>query len=324
MRYMLKLWMMLLIGSMVMPGYSQGFLDRVAKKAKEKAEQKAEERAEKKLDEQIDKGLDNVEDALEGSDTSVNEGQSENSTERNKIRSMMEGMSISSEPVSVADKYHFSSKIKFHFTSLNKQGKVKDEGDVITLISPGEKNFAYQFIAGDPDTGKETSAGIFIMDFANNATIVLTEEDGEKTGVVYGIRGWDNVFSDVVDEEIDSDEGHEVLKSTGRTKNILGYKCEEYIYETDEYEGTLWITQSVKWLSADIYTSILKSKLYSQGINKGMVMESESHDKEKGTINRMTVTEVDENADVSLVLDEYQLTNLGSVKFGENEIPEEE
>ncbi|MGQ1890735.1 hypothetical protein ACT29H_09860 [Thermophagus sp. OGC60D27] len=318
---MKKILIVLLIGSFAMPGYSQGLLDRITKKAKEKAEQKAEDRAEEKLDEQIDKGLDKAEEALEGNDVNTEDSQSEENKELNRISSMMKSMGVSSEPVSVADSYGFSSKMKIHYSSLNKQGKVKDEGDVVTYISPGEKNFAYEFISDEPDQDKGNTKGMFIMDFTNNATIVLMEEDGRKTGVIYGIRSIENVFKGVADEMDENNDGENMdlrPKKTGRTKNILGHKCEEYTYETEKQKGAFWIAKSVKWISEDTYFSIFKAKLYSEGIFEGTLMESESHDKEKGTVSKMLVTELEENANVRFELGEYELTNIGSVQFGES------
>jgi ABC-type nitrate/sulfonate/bicarbonate transport system substrate-binding protein len=95
----------------------QGFLDRVAKKASEKIEQKAEERAEKKMDEKIDESLDKMEESMEGEEVDTASGNNE-ARDQKRMNALMKKMGVSSEPVPVADKYHFSSKMRMHFKIL--------------------------------------------------------------------------------------------------------------------------------------------------------------------------------------------------------------
>jgi len=165
----------------------QGFLDRVAKKASEKVEQKAEDRAEKKMDEKIDEGFDEMENSLENKEDEAEAETSSGTKEardQKRMNALMKKMGVSSEPVPIADKYHFSSKMNMHYKNLESNGTVKDEGDVVTYLSPGEKNFAYEFTYGSPSEREGPKKGVFIMDYANGATIILSEEDGKKTGVV--------------------------------------------------------------------------------------------------------------------------------------------
>lgn len=332
MKRLMQLFCLLVFVSFSMTISAQGFLDRVTKKASEKVEEKAEERAERKLDEKIDEGFDQAEEALE----SEKEEQTQSKTsveERNQRRlgAMMKKMGVSSEPVPIADKYTFSSRMKMRYQNLDGDGKMRDEGEVVTYISPGEKNFAYEFLSGTPeDVRGRPSKGIFIMDYANQATIILSDEDGEKTGVVYGLQlfGNDEMTEEGEEEYVDEYEEdveflREDVRKTGRTKNILGYKCEEYAFSTEEDEGNFWVTKDVKWKSEDAFGTIFRSAMYSHGIFNGFLMESESRDKETGEISRMQVTEIDEKTNVAFTPGDYQLTNLGSINFGE-EMAEEE
>ena len=303
---------------------AQGFLDRVAKKASEKVEEKAEERAEQKLDEKIDESFDKAEGALEKKD----EGQEPPKTsveERNQRRlgAMMKKMGVSSEPVPIAERYTFSSRMKMRYQNLDNKGQMQDEGEVVTYISPGEKNFAYEFTSGTPENADGRPAkGMFIMDYANKATIILSEENGEKTGVIYGLKLFGNEEmtteeDDYVGEyEEDVEFFREDIRKTGRTKRILGYRCEEYEFTSEEDEGNFWVTKDVNWKSEDAFGTIFRSAMYSRGIFNGFLMASESRDKETGEINRMEVTEIDEKNNVTFTPGDYQLTNLGSISFG--------
>ncbi|MFW6268360.1 MAG: DUF4412 domain-containing protein, partial [Marinilabiliaceae bacterium] len=302
MKRSMYLFCLLVFMSLSMSVSAQGFLERVAKKASDKVEDKAEERAERKVDEKIDESFDKAEDALEKED----EGEKPSKTsgeERNQRRfgDMMKKAGVSSEPVPIADRYTFSSRMKMRYQNLDKKGEVEDEGEVVTFMSSDEKNFAYEFTSGTPEQVREGPAkGTFIMDYDNQATIILSDEDGEKTGVVYGLKLFGNEKEMTEEDEAyvdDYEEDAELLREnvrkTGRTKNILGYKCEEYEFSTEEDEGNFWVTKDVKWKSEDAFGAIFRSAMYSQGVFNGFLMESESRDKESGEINRMEVTEID-------------------------------
>lgn len=307
----------------------QGFLERVAKKASEKVEQKAEERAEQKMDEKIDEGFDKMEDSLESqedeSDAETSTGNSEARSQK-RMNALMKKMGVSSEPVPIADKYHFSSKMNLHFKNLESNGKVKDEGDVVTYLSPGEKNFAYEFSSGSPSDREGPKKGIFIMDYVNGATIILSDEDGEKTGVVYGIKFFDDAIQDDDDEYVEEDVDYvnPQYKKTGRTKTIAGYKCEEYAFDTEEEKGSFWVTDEAEWDANDTFSAIFKAGLYSHGVYKGMLMESESTDKETGETGMMQVTELNDKVSVDFNPGDYELTNLGSMDFNKMEEAGEE
>ncbi|MFW6350806.1 MAG: DUF4412 domain-containing protein [Bacteroidota bacterium] len=299
----------------------QGFLDRVAKKASEKVEQKAEERAEKKMDEKIDESFDNLEESMEGSEKEAgsSSGNRENKDQK-RMSALMKKMGVSSEPVSIEDKYHFSSKMSMHYKNMKSNGKVKDEGDVVTYLSSGKKNFAYEFTSGKPSGHKGPSKGIFIMDYTNDATIILTDENGEKTGVVYGIKLFDEAMTNEDDEYVEDYEDDEAFsnldsKKTGRTKNIAGYKCEEYAFETEDEKGSFWVAKDAEWKTNDTFSAIFRTGLYSHGVFKGMLMESESTDKETGEKSMMQVTELNDKVSVEFVPEDYELTNLGSMDF---------
>ncbi|WP_010663299.1 hypothetical protein [Marinilabilia salmonicolor] len=305
----------------------QGFLERVARKASEKVEQKAEEKADQKLDEKIDEGFNSLEESVDNGEEEAAAPGEERS--RKKMSALMEKMGVSSEPVPISDSYHFSSKMNMHYKNMDNRGQVTDEGDVVTYLSPGEKNFAYEFISGNPSHREGPQKGIFIMDYANGATIILSDDNGEKTGVVYGIKFFDEAIEDdsetYEEETEDSDLYDSRYKKTGRTKMIAGCKCEEYAFDTEVDKGSFWVTKEAEWKANDTFSSIFKAGLYSHGIYNGMIMESESLDKETGETNMMQVTELNDAASIRFVPGDYQLTNLGSVNFNnKDESPEDE
>ena len=324
MKKKLSLFCLLLLFSFSATVFGQGFLDKMAKKASEKIEQKAEDRAEKKMDEKIDEGFDNLEESLENEEDET-QAKDKEEKDRKRMDAFMKKVGVSSEPVPIEDQYRFSSKMSMHFKNLDGDGNVKDEGDVVTYLTPGEKNFAYEFISGRPSGIEGPEKGVFIMDYANGATIILSDQDGKKTGVVYGIKFFEEGIEDDDDYVGESEEELDYMnpnyKKTGRTKNIAGYRCEEYVFDTEEEKGSFWVTEKAGWKANDTFSAIFRAGLYSHGVYQGMLMESESADKETGEKSMMQVTELDDNVSVSFIPGDYELTNLGSINFNEEEEP---
>jgi hypothetical protein len=326
MRNVFTLFCWLLIFSVTSESYSQGFLEKMAKKASEKVEKKAEEKAEKKMGEKIDGEPDIIEDSLTHDDSEQLKQHSKDRDEQ-RMKAMMKKMGMSSEPVPIAEKYRFVSKMTVHFQNFDNNGTVKDEGDFVTYISPGEKNFAYEFVSGVPDNRRGPEKGIFIMDYENGATIILSNEDGKRTGVVYGIKFSEDELKEeregYENESEDESDIHYIkpdFKKTGRTRDILGYKCEEYVFDEEDEKGSFWVTKKTGWRNKDVISSIFSSSMYMHGIDGGMLMESESTDKETGEKSKMKVTELNDDANVTFIPSDYELTNFGSMNFDQEKM----
>ncbi|GET28390.1 DUF4412 domain-containing protein [Prolixibacter sp. SD074] len=300
------------------PVQAQGFLKKMADKALKKTEEKAGQRAEDKMDQQIDKGLDKVEDSLAKDSVSNSEG--EVSPEARQQQRMMKGMGMSGEPVPIEKEYDFNYSTKMVVKSYKKDGTLVSDGILVTFMNPGRHNFAYEFEGGSTNEGSKGN-GIYIFDFKNKATIILHDQDGKRTGLVYGLdltMNADSLFAageEMPDNATDMSTLNPNLKKTGRTKNIAGYKCEEYVYDDEKERADIWITRDVKLQTRDLMSAVFKSAMYSNGMPWGFFMESESLDKETGERSVLTVTEVNKNRDMKFDLSQYQVTNMGSIKM---------
>jgi hypothetical protein len=298
---------------LIQPANGQRILKKLREKVEERVEKKVEEKAEEKVDEAIDKQLDKLEEALE--DSAKANSPATDEERRQRMQNIMKGFGMSGEPVPVADNYQFDQMIQMHVESFDTNGNKESEGEFITHLSPNSKSMAYQMISGDMgDPGQ----GMFIIDAENSATIILSEEDGKKTGIVYGLGTFFQTMGESIEEDADLDETPESylanpnVKKTGRTKNIAGYKCEEYKYSDETSESNIWITKDLKMNTRDFFSTLFKTSLYSHGIPWGYMMEVTTNDKETGEKSFMQVTKVDDNSNKKFSLAEYEITNLGS------------
>ncbi|MCG6188378.1 DUF4412 domain-containing protein [Maribellus maritimus] len=302
------------------PVHGQNILKRLKQKAQEKIEEKVEERAEEKMDEKIDESLDKIEDSMEKNDSET-AGSEESSADRsakmqNRMQGLLKGMGMSGEPVPVADNYNFDYKIQMHIESYDKKGKQESTGEFITHLNPKTKSMAYEFVSGDM---AKDGQGMFIIDAENDAMIILNDEKGEKTGIVYGIGSFFQTIGETyIDEELEDTPDNYLanpnVKKTGKTKNIAGYKCEEYVYtdEENKTKSNIWITKDLKMNTQDFFSTLFKTNLYSHGMGWGYMMEATTENLENNEKTTMQVTEVDNNSNVSFSLGNYQITNLGS------------
>jgi hypothetical protein len=307
------------------PVQAQGFLKKMANKALKKTEKKAEQRAEDKMDQQIDKGLDKVEDSLANDSVSNNGGEvSHEARQQQRMQRMMKGMGMSGEPVPIEKEYDFKYSTKMVVKSYKKDGTLESDGTMVTFMNPGRHNFAYEFEGGSTNEGSK-GKGIYIFDYKNKATIILSDQDGKRTGLVYGLdlmMNADSLFDageEMPDNATDMSTLNPNLKKTGRTKTIAGYKCEEYVYDDEKERADIWITRDVKLQTRDLMSAVFKSAMYSNGMPWGFLMESESLDKETGERSVLTVTEVNKNRDMKFDLSQYQVTNMGSFKMPQSD-----
>ena len=107
------------------------------------------------------------------------------------------------------------------------------------------------------------------------------------------------------------------VKKTGRTKSIAGYKCEEFLYSDENAESHIWITQDLKMKTNDFFSTVYKTNIYSHGMPWGYMMEATTIDKADGEKSTMQVTKVDSNSKVNFSINDYAITNLGSIQVPE-------
>ena len=297
----------------------QKILRDIKNRAQQKVEDRVEQRANEKVDKEIDKQLDKVEEAIfndeeKKSETIENKGAS-NSKSEERLNNMMKRMGVGGEPVPVENTYLFDNLVQMHIESFDEKGKKISDGEFITHLSSDSKSMAYEFISGDM---AQPGMGFIIIDAKNNATIILSEENGQKTGLVYGLGSFLQTAGANNVDDIDFSETPETylanpnVEKTGRSKTIAGLSCEEYKYTDENTVSNIWITKDLKMNTQDFFSTLFKTAVYSHGMGWGYMMEATSVNKENGEKSVMEVTKVDKNSNKKVVLGDYQVTNLGS------------
>ena len=304
---------------MVQSASGQKLLRDIKNRAQQKVEDRVEQRANEKVDKEIDKQLDKVEEAIfndeeKKSENIENKGASNNNSEE-RLNNMMKRMGVGGEPVPVESTYTFDNLLQMHIESFDEKGKKISDGEFITHLSNDSKSMAYEFISGDM---AQPGMGFIIIDAKNNATIILSEENGQKTGIIYGLGSFLQTAGANNVDDIDFSETPETylanpnVEKTGRSKTIAGLSCEEYKYTDENTVSNVWITKDLKMNTQDFFSTLFKTAVYSHGMGWGYMMEATSVNKENGEKSVMEVTKVDKNSNKKVVMSDYQVTNLGS------------
>lgn len=208
-----------------------------------KAERKASQRIDRRIDQSMDRGLDAIENAVfnrskrkikekgnEKIEEKLNEAVSNrtDSTDDNPYSGMFSGSA------NVKDQYNFSAKTDIKTIITDKKGK-KEEMKYRMYFSGADPWFGMEMLEM---TQKGVESMFMIFDMENNQLVSLTESNGQKMGFAMSFDP--SAYNEVDEADTDSEVS---FRKTGRTKTILGYTCEEYITESEDGSGSMWVTK---------------------------------------------------------------------------------
>lgn len=297
----------------VVTGQAQ-FLDRLAREAVRQAERSAEKRATKEVQEEVDKQVNKAIDEVLESDSAAVEPQEEKQTssqssDSKRATALMSAIGISTEAIDFKDSYDFTSEIVTLTESTESDGNVAP--NVETVMAVNEKNEDVMIVVNG-----EGQQAITIIDNSNACMLILTNDNGKKSGVAtkVNIDNPDSIAENVtvpldaftygMDEE--EDECKPV--KTGKTKTISGFKCQEYRCETDTEIDVLWTTKDVSFNENMKEVSWIGN--FSTTAFEGMIIRAENYSKEDKSSSIMTVTSVDWNKKNTFSTNDYEISSF--------------
>jgi hypothetical protein len=195
-------------------------------------------------------------------------------------------------------------------SNYKKNGTLDDQVMYDNYVNQTKADYAMVFIDG---SDKST----IIFDTKNSAMLILTDSDGEKTGFATSIdpEAMADMAEDYAEEEDieESDLTPYNMKKTGKSKDILGYNCDEYLMEDESSEVHMWVSEK---LGKEMRKEWLKNKqtfgamfMHAYALN-GMVLEYDMMDKENGKKTIMLVTKIDMNHNHSVATGGYTVMSM--------------
>lgn len=285
-------------------------LRRIKKAASEGVSKAVEKTVEKEVEKATQRQLEKTfsdlyGDLEEDSDGNPTTGQGTPSYDLGKVMGSI-NMNVDTE-----SEYSFSGLAVIEIKSTNKKGKEEDPVNFNSFLTDNSDYFGMEFI--DPEAKSNSEKSIIIMDHKNEATVLLIENEKEKSSMAFGMDfgGMMEGYQNAENENSPNDISFE---KTGNTKDILGYSCEEYHMDAEDSEGTYWISKDpIEGLegfwskNSPLITKKMKEQnsSYFTSFPDGNMMEMTFKNKEDGSSSEMKIIKIDTNHSVSFELADY-------------------
>lgn len=217
------------------------------------------------------------------------------------------------------NKIDLKYKEDYSFTSrIYMVTETYDKKDVLTM------DFYMFYSSSAPSIGIETKtintkeegampvAAQMVMDGENKSFLMLTDMNGMKMGMISAIPEENGESADGKSKKTATP----VFTKTGNTREIVGYKCDEYIYKSeDKTSGKVWFTRDAK-LKIDKRgwsNSNMKAYYGNPDFNDGIILANEAYDDKGKLVSKSDTKEINENFPHSISVKGYTLRqmNLG-------------
>lgn len=220
-------------------------------------------------------------------------------------------MAVGSEDIPVEDTYTFNTSVIYKMTMND--GHKSSEVNYEMWFSENEPYMATQVNNQEkPDPNDMPSAVVSILDDKNQAMIILMEE--QKMAQLLSMS---KIKSSAVaeNEAEQTDTTFKGLQKTGNTKDILGYKCDEFISENESSKLSFWVTTELTLFQKNMFFNMSQSlggntfeDIPSEA--KGFMMEMNYEDLSSKEKSHMQVVDI-KNETKTIDLINYQRINLG-------------
>jgi hypothetical protein len=178
-------------------------------------------------------------------------------------------------PVAKSDirsEYNFTDNIVVEVKTYKKNGEQNGETQKVKYLFGKDSYFGMEMDVLD-EKKKTSTKMVTVAELDKSITVMLSDDGSAKTG--YALR-YD--YNKAMAEAGDTTKNKTTITKTGRSKSILGFKCEEYLMTNEKGEKTeCWFTSEV---SLDLFKSMAafsKGRTSTGGYPNGFMMESTSY-----------------------------------------------
>ncbi|MGE0076776.1 MAG: DUF4412 domain-containing protein [Bacteroidales bacterium] len=219
--------------------------------------------------------------------------------------------------------YSYSSSMKMDIEAVDSAATEVSKVAYTSYFDKDSKNFAMEFESTDHETGEKVKS-LMIFDYKNMAMLILSDKDGEKSGIAMEIPR-DSTQASTDEDQTPETASQEDLsayntfyKPTGRTKKIAGFNCKEFAYENPEGRVELWATNDFKYDYSTAYGQMNGFQALASagfgGYLLGTVMEMHFKDSNSNAHTDLVVKEINPSASKSFNLAGYQIIGFGGQK----------
>lgn len=287
---------------------------QIVDRTSDRAKNKANNRVDRKIDQGIDKGLDSIEGLFKkkdkkkksGGDTSTDEG-SDQTTEAPETQNedaaaeAMMARIFGGGDVTLPDSYSFDHQVDMKMTSMDKKGKQESSQEMEMLFSDASPHFGVR-------AKVDGHSSMTVFDMESYQMVALMDMSGQKMAMTMS-------FDPALYEVEETEESPEMaFTKTGRTRTILGYRCEEYVAEDEDGRYEFWVTTDDDFNIFGAFSAMssanAKGKSSSTPYPAGMTMEMKSTEK-NGDSMLLEVVAVNKNKKQTISTQGYQVMSMG-------------
>ncbi len=329
---------------LIVPLNTEAQVVNILKKKKKTEEKKEAETTDEKIEKQVVKGVLSIKNRLLGNDkdtTAVKEGSaaeagqgdaekggsgdkssgdagSENERVQKQERkrpglgALSAIMGGGGADVPHKESYDFSMSINIEILSYE-DGEA-NKATVIgytTYINEKSSDVAID-IKPQSEGGDYQADMTMIYDRDNNTVFMLTRQGDQKMAIATPMDEIESMVGDEEGEDYTDEEDEVSYTKTGRTKNIHGYKCEEYTMVDEDGRAEVWVTHDADFITGREQMKEAGIPMYDEGpFEGGMVMEMDVFEEDLKTMS-MYVRDINKNIRKSFSLDTYSIMNVGT------------
>lgn len=217
-----------------------------------------------------------------------------------------------SEDVELADSYAFQHIVKMRVNTYKKNGKLK-ETMMMNTHTTSEGTYMGTEVE-DEESEKKDQTLFIINDFGREAFVMLMESEGEKSRLAYKLMVDEAALEEVESEDMTTAETAtaDVSFENLGSKEINGYTCQGYGYDTEDGYTEIWVTNEDVFGMQNMFN--INQSSFQQNVGslpddypKGSVIEISTIDSDSGEKMVMQVLGVEENVNVTYTIDDYPL-----------------
>lgn len=220
--------------------------------------------------------------------------------------------------------YSYTSNLKMDMESVDSASTEVNKVAYTSYFDKNSKNFAMEFETVDKESGEKVKS-LMIFDYKNMAMLILSDKNGEKSGIAMEIPK-DSIQQNTTAEEASAEpvkqedlaDYNMYYKPTGRSKKIAGFGCKEYAYENPEGRVEIWATNDFKYDYSSAYGQMGGFQALSTagfgGYLLGTVLEMHFKDSNSNARSDLFVREINPNVSKQFSIADYQIIGIGGEK----------
>ena len=220
-------------------------------------------------------------------------------------------MMATTSNVEVEDAYNFDSAVDIELTTFNSKKTTSEMS--MRMLFPADASYYAMEILEIKDSKDDVPASIVIFDYSTFKMISLMDMSGQKMGFAMDLKE-SQIEEWKAMEEGNSDKTNFI--KTGKTKEILGYTCEQYTISNEDGDGEFWISNDSDLQIAMALNAMSQN---SKGKNSydmpedfpdGAILEMNFIDKKGEGMNWIAIA-INKNVRRSISTSEYSFMSFG-------------